>query len=44
MAMLNMLYLSLFGGSSNKKMFFKVHVIYIEEGSALYGWDPSKRE
>jgi len=24
-------------------MFFRVHILYIEEGSAVYGWDEEKR-
>lgn len=37
MGMLNMLYMSLFGNQSNRKMFFRVHVLYIDEGPAVYG-------
>ena len=37
MGMLNMLYMSLFGNQSNRKMFFCVHVLYIDEGPAVYG-------
>ena len=25
-------------------MFFKVHVIYIDEGEVVYGWDKTKHE
>lgn len=24
---------------SQRKMFFKVHVLYVDEGQAVYGWD-----
>ena len=37
MALLNMLYYSLFGNQSNRKMFFSVHILYIDEGPAVYG-------
>ena len=37
MGMLNMLYMSLFGNQSNRKMFFRVHVLYIDESPAVYG-------
>jgi tRNA(Ile)-lysidine synthase TilS/MesJ len=37
MALLNMLYFSLFGNQSNRKMFFSVHILYIDEGPAVYG-------
>ena len=36
MAMMHLLYKSLLGGSSNRKMFFKVHVFYIDEARAVY--------
>lgn len=44
MALLNLMYQSLFGTVSNRKMFFRVHILYIEEGSAVYGWDDEKRQ
>lgn len=44
MALLNLMYQSLFGGLSQRKMFFRVHILYIDEGSAVYGWDQEKRE
>ena len=40
MAMLHFLYNCLGGNTSTKKMFFKIHVLYIEEGPAVYGWSP----
>lgn len=43
MALLHLLYESLFDNKSTRKMFFRVHVIYIEEGSAVYGWSEEKR-
>ena len=42
MAMLHFLYHCLSGNTSQKKMFFKVHILYIEEGPALYGWSPEE--
>lgn len=38
MAMLHFLFNCLSGNTSQKKMFFKIHVLYIEEGPAVYGW------
>ena len=38
MAMLHFLYNCLSGNTSQKKMFFKIHILYIEEGPAVYGW------
>ena len=43
MALLNMLYHSLFGNQSQRKMFFKVHILYIDETCAVYGDDEAKR-
>jgi hypothetical protein len=43
MALLNMLHFSLFGNQSNRKMFFRVHILYIEEGSIVYGHDEETR-
>ena len=40
MAMLHFLYNCLSGNTSQKKMFFKVHILYIEEGPAVHGWTP----
>ena len=42
MTMLHLMYTSLFG-KAQRKLFFKVHVIHIDE-SALYGWDEEKRQ
>ena len=46
MALLDLMHQALFAGTeevvthiSQKKMFFKVHVLYIDEGQAVYGWD-----
>lgn len=44
MALLNMLYHSLFGNQSQRKMFFKVHILYIDETCAVYGDDEAKRQ
>ena len=40
MALLDLLHDSLFGTSSQtqRKMFFRVHVLYIDEGPAVYNW------
>lgn len=43
MAMLNLLHYSLFGSQSNRKMFFRVHVLFIDEGSAVYGHNEEQR-
>ena len=42
MALLNMLYFSLFGNQSNRKMFFSVHILYIDEGPSVYGHSPEE--
>ena len=42
MAMLHFLYHCLSGNTSQKRMFFKVHILYIEEGPAVYGWSPEE--
>lgn len=42
MAMLHLMYVSLFG-ESQRKMFFKVHIIHIDE-SAVYGYDEAKQQ
>ena len=44
MALLNMLHESLFGHQSNRKMFFKVHIVYIEERSAVYDLNDEERQ
>jgi hypothetical protein len=40
MALLDLMHEALFGQTSltQRKMFFKVHVLYIDEGRAVYGW------
>mgnify|MGYP000870955143 CR=1 FL=1 len=40
MALLDLLHDSLFGTSSQtqRKLFFRVHVLYIDEGKAVYDW------
>lgn len=40
MALLDLMHQALFGVSTQtqRKMFFKVHVIYVDEGRAIYGW------
>lgn len=42
MALLNLIYAALFG-PSQRKMFFNVHVLYIDE-TAIYNWDESTSE
>ena len=44
MAMLHFLYNCLSGNTSQKKMFFKVHILYIDEGRAVYGWSDEEAE
>lgn len=43
MAMLNLMWQSLFGNNQNRKMFFRVHILFIEEGSAVYKWSDERR-
>ena len=43
MAMLHLLYSCLNGNKQAKKMFFKVHILYIDEGT-VYGWSDAQRE
>ena len=43
MAMLHLLYNCLSGNTSAKKMFFKIHILYIDEGS-IYDQTSEKRE
>ena len=43
MALLDLVWRSLFGSASQRKMFFRVHVLFIEEGSAVYGWSHERR-
>lgn len=43
MALLHMMHESLFG-SSNRKMFFKVHVLHIEESATVYGISEEQRQ
>lgn len=38
MAMLNFLYNCLAGNKSQKRMFFKVHILYIDEGRSVFEW------
>lgn len=42
MSLLDLMHQALFGEQqmSQRKMFFKVHVLYIDEGPAVYGWTP----
>ena len=46
MALLDLMHDSLFGTSSQsqRKMFFQVHVIYIDEGRVVYNWTPEQHE
>ncbi len=44
MALLNMLWFSLFGNQSNRKMFFRVHILYVDEGPAVYNHTPEINE
>jgi len=41
MAMLHFLYTCMAGNTSSKRMFLKVHILYIEESSSVYGSDPA---
>lgn len=43
MAMLHLLYNCLSGNKQAKKMFFKVHILYIDEGT-VFGWSENRRE
>jgi len=43
MAMLHLLYNCLNGNKQAKKMFFKVHILYIDEGT-VFGWSDERRE
>ena len=43
MALLHLMHESLFG-YSQKKMFFKVHIVYIDEGPAVYNLSDSEHE
>lgn len=40
MALMDLMHEALFGQTSltQRKMFFKVHVLYIDEGRAVYNW------
>ena len=40
MSLLDLMHEALFGMTSlsQRKMFFKVHILYIDEGRAVYGW------
>ena len=42
MALLDLMHDSLFGTTSatGRKMFFEVHVMYIDEGKVVYNWTP----
>ena len=46
MALLDLMFNSLFNidTASDRKMFFKVHVLYIDEGQAVYGWTPEEHK
>lgn len=44
MALLNMMYSSLFVNAIRNKMYFKVHVLYIDEGAAVYDWNEEQRQ
>lgn len=44
MALLNLLYISLFANQSTRKMFFRVHILYIDECGAVYGVDEETRQ
>jgi hypothetical protein len=44
MALLDLMYQSLFGSVSNRKMFFRVHIIYVDEGPVVYGWEEEKHK
>jgi hypothetical protein len=42
MALLEMVYQALYG-KSQRKMFFKAHVVHVDEG-AVYGWSEEERQ
>lgn len=42
MAMLQFLHGCLNGNTSQKKMFFKIHVLYIEESRGVFGASPEQ--
>jgi hypothetical protein len=42
MAMLHLLHNCLNGNKSTKKMFFKIHILYIDEGT-VFGWSDEQR-
>lgn len=46
MALLDLMHDALFGTSSKtqRKMFFRVHVLYIDEGETVYGWSKEVHE
>ena len=44
MGMLNLLFQSLFNNQSTRKMFFSVHILYIDEGRAVYGHSEEQRQ
>ena len=44
MAMMHLLYSSLLENQGTKKMFFRVHIIYIDEGKAVYNWSDEESE
>jgi len=43
MAMLHLLYNCLNGNKSAKRMFFKIHILYIDEGT-VFDWTNEQRE
>eukprot|EP00347_Sterkiella_histriomuscorum_P003860 403362663 len=43
MALLDLMHQSLFG-TSQRKMFFRVHIFYVDEGRVVYGWDEQKHQ
>jgi len=43
MALLDLLHYSLFRNQSSRKLFFRVHILFIEEGSAVYGHNDEQR-
>ena len=44
MAMLHFLFTCMEGDKSAKRMFLKCHILYIDEGAAVYGWTEEQAE
>jgi hypothetical protein len=44
MSMLHFLFTCMEGDKSAKRMFLKCHILYIDEGAAVYGWTPEESQ